>query len=77
MNNCQCPAPDYINVPGEHGFTDTIYLGWGEQPVLHGKKGTRACCKCEKLLCQDCVIVIEHDGYSWFYCQTCAEKYNE
>ena len=70
---CLCPCPDYIKIPIEHGFTQTILLkGFGT--VLHGKKATRGCCECKQLLCPDCLTIIEHDGYSWYYCPTCKEE---
>ena len=80
--NCQCPKPDYIAVE-KMVHPDTTISGYDlridaivlTEPFLHGKKGTRACCKCHQLLCLDCLTIIVHDddGLSWYYCQACKE----
>jgi len=70
MNKCLCPCPDYIQWEDEAGTHTQLLKGFGT--VLHGRKATRGCCKCKTGLCPDCLTVIKHGGYSWYYCPDCA-----
>ena len=75
MNKCQCAVPDYIKIPGDGGFTNTVLLkGFGT--VLHGKKATTKCERCGIPLCDDCCefgVKIGNWDITFPLCSTCWE----